>query len=72
VKVANMELILCIFKKLTSLKINFHRSVIFCFGKAKNNENIDKKLFAASLASDIVHMCELLFTTESFAIRARS
>jgi hypothetical protein len=31
----NMKLILCIFEQLSSLNINFHKSEIFCFGKAK-------------------------------------
>jgi hypothetical protein len=31
----NMKLILCIFEQLSSLKINFHKREIFCFGKAK-------------------------------------
>jgi hypothetical protein len=37
-KAVNMKLILCIFEQLSGLKINFHKSEIFCFGKAKDEE----------------------------------
>jgi hypothetical protein len=35
-KAVNMKLIICIFEQLSGLKINFHKSKIFCFGKAKD------------------------------------
>ena len=38
-KAVNMKLILCIFEQLSGLKINFHKSEIFCFGKAKDIEH---------------------------------
>jgi hypothetical protein len=28
----NMKLLLCAFKKLSGLKINFHKSELFCYG----------------------------------------
>lgn len=31
----NLKLILCAFEQLSGLKINFHKSKIFCFGEAK-------------------------------------
>ena len=34
----NMKTILCAFEQLSGLKINFHKSEIFCFGEAKNYE----------------------------------
>jgi hypothetical protein len=34
----NMNLLLSAFKQLSSLKINFHKSEIFCFGEAKDYE----------------------------------
>jgi retron-type reverse transcriptase len=37
-KAVNMKLILCIFVQLSCLKINFHKSEIFTFGKAKDME----------------------------------
>ena len=30
-----MKLVLCAFEKLSDLKINFHKSGLFCFGLAK-------------------------------------
>jgi hypothetical protein len=39
VKAVNMKLILALFEQLSSLKINFHKSEIFCFGMAKYDEN---------------------------------
>ena len=38
-KAVNLKLILCIFEQLSGLKINFHKSEIFCFGKAKEVED---------------------------------
>ena len=37
-KVVNMKLILFLFEQLSGLKINFHKSKILCFGKAKDLE----------------------------------
>jgi hypothetical protein len=34
-KVKNLKLVLCAFEKLSSLKINFHKSELFLFGKAQ-------------------------------------
>lgn len=34
-----MKAILCVFEQLSWLKINFHKSKIFCFGKAKEVED---------------------------------
>jgi hypothetical protein len=44
-KALNMKLILCIFEELSRLKINFHKSEVFCFGKAKDVENDYISLF---------------------------
>ena len=40
-----MKLILCIFEQLSGLKINFHKSEISCFGKAKAFEDQYRLLF---------------------------
>lgn len=40
VKVLNMQLIICLFEQLSGLKINFHKSELFCFGKAKDAERV--------------------------------
>jgi hypothetical protein len=37
-KAVNMKLILCIFEQLSGLKINFHKSELFCFGQANEME----------------------------------
>ena len=34
----NMKLLLCVFEQLSGLKINFHKSEIFCYGEAKHHE----------------------------------
>jgi hypothetical protein len=44
-KVVNMKLILCIFEQLWGLKINFHKSEIFIFGKAKDMEDQYRHIF---------------------------
>jgi hypothetical protein len=44
-KARNMKLILCAFEELSGLKINFHKSEIFCFGEAKECENMYSQLF---------------------------
>jgi hypothetical protein len=33
----NMKLLLCVFEQLLGLKINFHKSELFCYGAAKDN-----------------------------------
>ena len=37
-KAVNMKLILSFFEQLSGLKINFHKSEIYCFGKAKERK----------------------------------
>jgi hypothetical protein len=44
-KALNMKLILCIFEQLSGLKINFHKSEIFCFGRAKDIEQQYMQIF---------------------------
>ena len=46
-----MKLILCIFEQLSGLKINFHKSEIFCFGKAKELEEQYKQFFGCEAGS---------------------
>jgi hypothetical protein len=40
-----MKLILCIFEELSRLKINFHKSELFCFGYAKDEVDQYKQIF---------------------------
>ena len=37
-KAVNMKLLLSTFEQLSGLKINFHKSEVFCFGQAKDHE----------------------------------
>jgi hypothetical protein len=37
-EVRNIKLLLSAFEKMSGLKINFHKSKIFCFGQAKDEE----------------------------------
>jgi hypothetical protein len=50
-KFVNMKLILCIFEQLSRLKINFHKSEIFCFGQAKEMKDHDKQIFGCEAGS---------------------
>jgi hypothetical protein len=50
-KAVNMKLILSIFEQLSGLKIKFHKSEIFCFGKAKELEALYKNIFACEAGS---------------------
>jgi hypothetical protein len=51
VKAVNMKLTLALFEQLSSLKINFHKSEIFCFGKAKYDENSYRTIFGCEVGS---------------------
>ena len=44
-KATNMKMLLCAFEQLSSLKINFHKSEICCFGQAKEMEQQYLNLF---------------------------
>jgi hypothetical protein len=50
-KALNMKLIMCIFKELSGLKINFHKSEIFYFSQAKEVENEYKIIFGCEIGS---------------------
>ncbi|WVZ49622.1 hypothetical protein U9M48_000963 [Paspalum notatum var. saurae] len=50
-KARNMKVLLCLFEKLSGLKINFHKSEIFCFGQTKECENDYSELFGCKLGS---------------------
>jgi hypothetical protein len=34
-----MKLLLCAFEQLLGLKVNFHKSELFCYGAGKANQN---------------------------------
>ena len=50
-KARNMKLLLCLFEQLSGLKINFHKSELFCFGRAKDEQEAYKQLFGCELGS---------------------
>jgi hypothetical protein len=45
----NMKLILCVFEQLSGLKINFHKSELFCYGDAKECEEQYIELFGCGM-----------------------
>lgn len=47
----NLKLLLCMFEQLSGLKINFHKSELFCFGQAKQEEESYSMLFGCKLGS---------------------
>ncbi len=47
----NLKLILYVFEKLSSLKINFHKSELFCFGQAKECYDQHSDIFGCKLGS---------------------
>ena len=50
----NMRTILCVFEQLSGLKINFHKSEIFCFGEAKNCESQYIEMFGCNPGSFLI------------------
>jgi hypothetical protein len=61
-----MKLILCIFEQLSGLKINFHKSEILCFGKAKDVEDQYRNIFGCESGTlpfkylgKPIHFCRL-------------
>jgi hypothetical protein len=44
----NLKLLLCAFEQLSGLKINFHKSEIFCYGAAKELEPFYTSLFGCN------------------------
>ena len=47
----NMKLLLCAFEQLLGLKINFHKSELFCNGAAKDNQNEYAQIFWCNVGS---------------------
>ena len=46
-----MKLVLCLFEQLTGLKINFHKSELFCFGRANEKQEAYRQLFGCELGN---------------------
>jgi hypothetical protein len=47
----NMKLLLCAFEQLSGLKINFHKSELFCYGAAKANQFEYAQIFWCNVGS---------------------
>jgi hypothetical protein len=41
----------CIFEQVSGLKINFHKSDLFCFRKAKEAENAYRQIFGCEVGA---------------------
>jgi hypothetical protein len=50
-KALNIKLILSVFEKLSRIKINFHKSELFCFGQAKERVQDYRELFGCDEGS---------------------
>ena len=50
-KAVNMKLILALFEQLSGLKINFHKSEIFCFGKSADVQDEYCRIFGCDVSS---------------------
>jgi hypothetical protein len=66
-KAINMKLILTTFKQLSGLKINFHKSEIFCFGKAKEQEMFYSQLFGCEIGKFPFHYLGLPMNTRKLS-----
>ena len=47
----NMKLLLCAFEQLSGLKINFHKSELFCYGAANANQLEYTQIFGCNVGS---------------------
>jgi hypothetical protein len=50
-KARNIKLLLSAFEKMSGLKINYHKSELFCFGQAKDEESQYEQLFRCQIGS---------------------
>jgi hypothetical protein len=50
-KARNMKLVLCLFEQLSGLKINFHKSELFYFGRVKEEQENYRQLFGCEIGS---------------------
>ena len=47
----NMKLLLCAFEQLSGLKINFHKSEMFCFGEARDLGTEYSQIFGCDMGT---------------------
>lgn len=45
----NLKFILCLFEQLSDLKINFHKSEVFCIGEARDRKVLFSQLFTCNI-----------------------
>jgi hypothetical protein len=45
----NLKFILILFEKMSGLKINFHKSEVYCFGNANNNKEAYAEIFTCPI-----------------------
>ena len=48
-KAKNVKIILCSFEQLSGLKINFHKSELFCYGEAKHHIEQYSQIFGCEI-----------------------
>jgi hypothetical protein len=60
-----MKLIICFFEQLSGLKINFHKSKIYCFGKAKKVESDSETSLDINWALYLSNILASLFIIEN-------
>ena len=53
-KARNLKLILSAFEQLSGLKINFHKSELFCFGEAQDEAHLYAELFGCGLGQFLI------------------
>jgi hypothetical protein len=63
-KARNIKLILSTFEQLSGLKINFHKSELFCFGKVQDDANLHAELFGCRPGSFPINYLGIRFTIE--------
>ena len=66
----NMKLLLCAFEQLSGLKINFHKSEMFCYGEARELGREYSQIFGCDMGTlplldTLVYQC----TTENLETR---
>jgi hypothetical protein len=49
-KAQNMKLVLCAFEQVSELKINFHKSELFCFGEAQEAADQYVEMFGCRIS----------------------
>jgi hypothetical protein len=56
-KARNLKLILATFEHLSGLKINFHKSELFCFGEAQDEASLYADLFGCEQGQFSKELC---------------